>query len=223
MSMKTIDQIRAENARKLRDSVGGNAAFATHIDREPTQVSRLIGINPTKKIGDIMARHIEKCFGLPIAWLDQEHGDNKTNPPEIKSPSKEFKIRQVPLLTWVQAGAWTECEPIDIDEDFIKRYPCPVPCSERTFALSVVGESMYPEYMPGEIIFVDPEVPALTGDDVVAMLVDTGQTTFKRLIDDGFSKMLKAVNPNWPNQYIPINGNCNLMGTVIFSGRARKK
>ncbi|AVL76174.1 LexA family transcriptional repressor [Providencia rettgeri] len=221
--MKTIDQIRAENARKLRDSVGGNAAFATHIDREPTQVSRLIGINPTKKIGDIMARHIEKCFGLPIAWLDQEHGDNKTNPPEIKSPSKEFKIRQVPLLTWVQAGAWTECESIDIDEDFIKKYPCPVPCSERTFALSVVGESMYPEYMPGEIIFVDPEVPALTGDDVVAMLVDTGQTTFKRLIDDGFSKMLKAVNPNWPNQYVPINGNCNLMGTVIFSGRARKK
>ncbi|HHQ2586108.1 TPA: LexA family protein [Providencia rettgeri] len=221
--MKTIDQIRAENARKLRDSVGGNAAFASHIDREPTQVSRLIGINPTKKIGDLMARHIEKCFGLPTGWLDTEHNEVKANPPEITSPAKEFKIRQVPLLTWVQAGPWTECEEIDMDENFLSQFPCPVPCSERTFALNVVGESMYPEYVPGEIIFVDPEVPALSGDDVVAMLIDTGQTTFKRLIDDGFSKLLKAVNPNWPNQYIPINGNCNLMGTVIFSGRPRKK
>ena len=223
MSMKTIYEVRAENARKLRDSVGGNASFAAQIDREPTQISRVIGVNPTKNIGDNLARHIEKCFALPAGWLDQEHGEKKANPPELKSASSELKIRQVPLLTWVQAGAWTECEEIDMDEEFIKRFPCPIPCSERTYALNVVGESMYPEYTPGDIIFVDPEVPATTGDDVVAMLVDTGQTTFKRLIDDGFSRMLKAVNPNWPNQYVPINGNCNLMGTVVFSGRQRKK
>ncbi|MGK3451488.1 S24 family peptidase, partial [Escherichia coli] len=42
--------------------------------------------------------------------------------------------------------------------------------------------SMIDEYRPGDMIFVDPEVPACHGDDVIALMHDTGETTFKRLI-----------------------------------------
>lgn len=71
--MKEISQIRLENARALADSVGGTGEFAARIDREPTQASRFMGRNPTKKIGDRMARHIEGKFGKPIGWLDTDH------------------------------------------------------------------------------------------------------------------------------------------------------
>lgn len=42
-TMKTIQEIRRTNARKLRDGVGGNTYFANMIDREPTQTSRFMG------------------------------------------------------------------------------------------------------------------------------------------------------------------------------------
>lgn len=47
-TMKTIQEIRRTNARKLRDGVGGNTYFANMIDREPTQTSRFMGKVPPR-------------------------------------------------------------------------------------------------------------------------------------------------------------------------------
>ena len=91
-----------------------------------------------------------------------------------------------------------------------------------TYILRVIGDSMIDEYPPPRHDFVDPEVPACHGDDVIALMHDTGETTFKRLIEDGTQRYLKALNPNWPEPYIKINGNCSIIGTVIFSGKPKK-
>lgn len=77
---------------------------------------------------------------------------------------------------------------------------------------------MAPTFPPGSIIFVDPEVPPISGKKVVAKLVDESKATFKQYIEDGDSKLLKAMNPNWPEPYVPINGNCVIIGTVVFAG-----
>ncbi|QXC99350.1 LexA family protein [Klebsiella sp. PL-2018] len=219
--MKTIQQIRRDNARKLRDGVGGNSFFATMIDREPTQTSRFMGDNPTKGIGDAMARHIEKCFDLPEGWLDSQHQTtNISKNPDVCDTQRT--ISKVPVISWVQAGAWTEMAYVDNDMRFTERYPCPVPCGPMTYILRVIGESMIDEYRPGDMIFVDPEISATHGDDVIALMHETGETTFKRLIEDGGQRYLKALNTNWPDPYIKINGNCSIIGTVIFSGKPRR-
>jgi len=129
------------------------------------------------------------------------------------------RIRAVPEISWVQAGAWTDMESLEgLDLTEVKHWPCPVECSEHTFALRVEGDSMAPTFPQGSIIFVDPEVPAISGKKVVAKLVDQDKATFKQYIEDGDQKMLKAMNPNWPEKYVPINGNCEIVGTVIFAG-----
>lgn len=219
--MNTIDEIRRANARKLRDSSGGNNSFASLIDREPTQISRIIGINPTKKIGDELARHMEKCFSLPIGWLDQEHQNTNITPTQDVIDTKQ-EIRMVPVISWVQAGAWTEIGFSEEDVSSLESYPCPVPCGPLTYILRVIGDSMATEYNPGDMIFVDPEISPIHGDDVVALLLESGETTFKRLIEDGGRKYLKALNPSWPEQYLKINGNCSIIGTVVFSGKPRR-
>ncbi|TKI02307.1 LexA family protein [Martelella alba] len=219
--MKTIDEIRRDNARKLRDSSGGNSFFSSLLDREPTQISRIIGKNPTKKIGDDLARHMEKCFSLPAGWLDQEHQTTNVTPKKDVVDT-EHKIRMVPVISWVQAGAWTEMGYSEVDLSLVESYPCPVPCGPLTYILRVIGESMITEYNPGDMIFVDPEITPAHGDDVVAILLDSGETTFKRLVEDGGQKFLKALNPNWPEQYLKINGNCSIIGTVVFSGKPRR-
>src|SRR5690554_5050265 len=87
-AMKTIDEIRRDNARKLADSVGGNTSFSEKIDRETTQTSRFIGKNHTKNIGDAMARHIEESFGLRKGWLDQNWEATSTEGSEINERLK---------------------------------------------------------------------------------------------------------------------------------------
>ncbi|EHM39302.1 MULTISPECIES: LexA family protein [Enterobacterales] len=219
--MKTIREIRRENARKLRDSAGGNSSFAALIDREATQTSRFMGENATKNIGDDLARHIENCFNMPLGWLDKEHQTtNVTDTQDVTITSQQ--IAMVPVISWVQAGAWTEVGYSEVDLSLVETFPCPVPCGPMTYILRVIGDSMIDEYRPGDMIFVDPEICATNGDDVIALMHDTGETTFKRLIEDGGKKYLKALNKNWPEQYITINGKCSIIGTVIFSGKPRR-
>ncbi|MEL4241170.1 helix-turn-helix domain-containing protein [Shewanella xiamenensis] len=123
-----------------------------------------------------------------------------------------------PLISWVRAGTWSAIEEIHALE--AERFPCPVSCSANTFVLKVQGISMEPTFRDGDLIFVDPEVEWRHGAYVVARLNDQNEATFKQLVIEGSHKFLKPLNPNWPEQLIPINGNCEIVGVVIFSGRA---
>ncbi|UIP28860.1 LexA family transcriptional regulator [Photobacterium sp. TLY01] len=71
--MKTAEENRVANSRKLAATVGSLANFSDKIDRSATQASRFMGKNPTTIIGPKMARHIETCFGKPEGWLDVDH------------------------------------------------------------------------------------------------------------------------------------------------------
>lgn len=122
----------------------------------------------------------------------------------------------LPLISWVQAGMWSEI--IENDQIEADRFLCPVNCSERSFVLRVEGASMETKFMSGDHIFVDPEAQWENGSYVVARLDDSNQATFKQLIIEGDKKFLKAINPNWPEQFIAINGNCTIVGRVIYAG-----
>ena len=79
---------------------------------------------------------------------------------------------------------------------------------------------MEPKFNESDLVFVDLEAECIHGSYVVARLDDNNQATFKQLIIKGNQKFLKAANPNWPEQLIPINGNCTLVGKVIFTGKS---
>ncbi|MGS0535330.1 LexA family protein [Pseudoalteromonas sp. SaAl2] len=123
----------------------------------------------------------------------------------------------VPLISWVQAGHWTDIHLNDIDEF----YPCPEKHSQSTYSLEVKGESMSPDFINGEIIFVDPEVEARNGSCVVIRQNGNTEATFKQLIIDGSQKYLKALNPNWPNPIIEMLPDATICGVVIGSYRKR--
>ncbi|SFR53208.1 hypothetical protein [Thiomicrospira sp. ALE5] len=71
--MNSIYDIRRHNAQLLVNFIGNKALFAERIERSPTQVSRILGVSPSRNIGEKLARHIEHCFCLPKFWLDQAH------------------------------------------------------------------------------------------------------------------------------------------------------
>ena len=186
------------------------------------QLSEMIGIaqqslqkienGTTKNPRNIQA--LANALDCPPEFLQFGIGDgrnsNVSSGPSIKATA--------PLISWVQAGSWSEISEIKAYD--AERYMCPVNCSDLTFVLKVQGVSMEPKFYEGDLIFVDPEAECIHGSYVVARLDDDNQATFKQLIIEGGHKFLKAANPNWPEQLIPINGNCTLVGKVIFTGKS---
>lgn len=125
---------------------------------------------------------------------------------------------QYPVLSWVQAGDWSSIYE-EANRYNAEHYPCPVKCSDNTFLLKVRGMSMSPTFNEGELLFIDPEVEPINGKYIIARLDDDNEATFKQLIIEGNQKYLKAANPSWPTPIQPINGNCTIVGVVIFVGR----
>lgn len=126
-------------------------------------------------------------------------------------------IQKFPVLSSVQAGAWTEAvesySTIDADE----WYETTERTSKRCFWLRVQGDSMtsaiglsFPE---GTLLLVDPEREFENGSLVVAKLIDVNEATFKKLVIDAGQKFLKPLNPSYPT--LPINGNCRIIGVVV--------
>lgn len=123
----------------------------------------------------------------------------------------------LPLVDLVQAGEWTDIDVISVDD--AEFYPSPIKCSVNSFIVRVDGESMMKAFHPGDLLYVDPESQPINGSFVIARLDDENQATFKQLVIDGNKKYLKALNPDWPTKFIEINGNCTIVGKVVFAGK----
>ena len=198
------------------------------------EVAREAGV-PQSTLSRILTGKIEEPSDRPVAKLSEYFGvsgDQIRGREPIGAEEGAGKIAQhptlhesnvapppkmegyVPVISWVQAGTWTEVCNVDVVSE--EMVPRPPGCSDRTFALRVKGQSMLPKYEPNLVIYVDPEVMPFDGDDVVAVLTDSNEATFKQFVEEpGESKMLKARNPSWPDPYIAINGNCEIIGVVV--------
>jgi SOS-response transcriptional repressor LexA len=79
--------------------------------------------------------------------------------------------------------------------------------SGEPYALMVLGDSMLPEFEPGEIIVVEPEGLAKDGSYVIAYLSwvepEDERYIFRQLVRHPEGWMLKPLNPLYPN--IPID------------------
>lgn len=162
---------------------------------------------------------------LEYGVLPKEPGNQAATRPSSHSEiSNVIELTQhlgkVPLISWVQAGAW--CEAISNFEAYGADtwLSCPAPISSHGYALKVLGDSMTNpnpgrSYPAGCIIFVDPEAETKTGDRVIARLPRTNEATFKVLVEDAGRQYLRPINPQYP--IIEISEETHICGKVVGS------
>ncbi|MGM8871577.1 S24 family peptidase [Psychrobacter sp. 2Y5] len=172
----------------------------------------------------------EKNIKAPSAKALQQkildmQGSKKDSSVELNMPLETKKINlsdgnndQVPVISWVAAGSFSEVIPVTID-DVIEWIPKPRHLSTRAFGLVIQGRSMWPEFKPDEIIYVEPEISPWElkdGDLIVIHCNDDKQATFKQLVvgDNPNDLYLKPLNPDWPDQVMMPMGECSLVGIV---------
>ncbi|MCW2255126.1 SOS-response transcriptional repressor LexA [Providencia alcalifaciens] len=137
--------------------------------------------------------------------------------PEKSSDSVISTIQKIPVLSYVQAGQFTDYSPESIFNDDLDYIETSIKVSPNAFSLIVKGDSMtnplgMPSIPEGALVIVDPALEPVNGKFVVARLSGSNEVTVKKLVIDGPNKFLFPLNPRYPN--IPINGNCEIVGVV---------
>lgn len=126
-------------------------------------------------------------------------------------------VGEVPVISWVQAGAWQDIADT-IGPDDVERYlPIFRGHSSYTYALKVRGDSMtashgksYPE---GCYVIVDPaKCSPVNGDRIIAMVRGAKEATFKVYKEEDGRRWLAPLNKDIHD---PIKEPFEVLGTVI--------
>lgn len=126
----------------------------------------------------------------------------------------------VPLLSRVAAGHWTEAIAHETPIDEMQSFEIYWPPAGPTFALEIDGESMMPEFKPGDVIIVDTGIIPIPGDFVVASLDGEQEATFKKYRPRGFDAEgspvieLAPLNPDYPTLTISAQRPGRIVGTM---------
>lgn len=220
--MKEISEIRLENTRDLAAIAGGTGAFAARIDREPTQASRFMGKNPTKKIGDRLARHIETSFEKPKGWLDTQHhllegieewtdGD-ALSPDEVEVPF----YGEVALSAGSGATAFAEISdtPIRFTKKALRKAdvtPAAAVCCKIT------GDSMEPILPDGAVVGIDTNRTDIIDGKMYA--VEHGgllRIKFLQRLPDR-KVLLRSANSIYGDDTVSLDDNFRVLGCVFWS------
>lgn len=126
--------------------------------------------------------------------------------------------RPVPVISWVAAGSFSDIETVLRDVEIDEYLPSIKECGKNGYGLVVVGNSMKPDFKPGDRIYVNPDIQTFdlqTDDLVIIACSEETEATFKKLIIEGGDKYLQPLNPDWPEQIIKLTEDCRLVGKVV--------
>ncbi|HHR5902405.1 TPA: LexA family protein [Providencia alcalifaciens] len=207
--MKKINEIIGERLKSIRESRGLSQA----------QLAKLCGYSAASRIGnyELGERKISADDALVIS---EALG---VSPAELMFGAQSDQVisnYEYPLLTKIQAGAFTENSNSYTEKDAIAWIPTAKKASDRAFWLEVEGHSMTaaqggkPSFPEGMLILIDPKEPVNVGDFCIARL-NGNEFTFKKLIRESGQTFLEPLNPKF--DLIPINENCEIIGKVIKS------
>lgn len=170
------------------------------------KAAQYLGVNPYWLAGDTKYNMVDTS------------GDKKLDNNIDLSQKIALEGHPIPVISWVAAGSFGDIETVLKDVEVDEYLPPIKECGKNGYGLVVVGNSMKPDFKPGDRIYVNPDIQTfdLQTDDLV-IIACSGETeaTFKKLIIEGGDKYLQPLNPNWPDQIIKLTEDCRLVGKVV--------
>jgi phage repressor protein C with HTH and peptisase S24 domain len=99
-----------------------------------------------------------------------------------KSISKTEPGRLIPIINRVAAGYPVDFDDLQYPAGFADDYVrCPDIDDPQAFGVRVIGESMEPKFVQGDIVIFSPAIEVRSGDDCFVRLATPHETTFKRI------------------------------------------
>jgi SOS-response transcriptional repressor LexA len=209
-----------KNIRRLRQARGWKILeLANRIDSDVGNISRLE--RGKQGYSDEMLGKIAKALGCSVAELFiGEEGAPNVGPAPLGS-------RRIPLISHVQAGHMTEAVDPYASGDADDWLITDLDLSSNAFALEIKGDSMLPEFSPGDRVIIDPSIQPDPGNYVVAKNGDN-EATFKKYRPRGVNERgehvfeLVPLNEDYPSMRSDIT-HIQIIGTMVEHRRYRKR
>jgi hypothetical protein len=154
--------------RELAAQIGGITELGRYLKKPQSQMSHLIGINPSKNIGDRLASQVEQAFNKPPGWLDKLH--TKTN--QGQGNVVALKTQQGDTVQWLPVIAWENITTfVKHDKSVIplsyQSIPTQLRVSPKAFALRIDTEKLQQDVglkLPADGVFIiDPKATIKEG------------------------------------------------------------
>lgn len=173
-------------------------------------------VNPNIQFIEPLAKVLKTTPSWLLSGDSNSRLDNNIDLDSIAS------VNYAPVLSWVQAGNWTDMETINITE--CEMLPLVPGAGKRSFYLEIKGLSNAPYFEEGEKICIDPDhtLSDIQNGEMVVVKCGT-EATFKALIVESNGYYLRPLNPNWVDQIIPLKDGCELVGKYVGSFKPAKK
>ena len=190
--MHTIRRKNLRDAIAARTS-GSVAQFARETGIDEVRLSQVLSekYREGKNFGEKSARSIEIAAGLPPLWLDKigeqsQHTHVRLVAISDKKETFQSNVsmvpigqRAIPVISAIQAGALKEItEPYEVGAGFSTIYT-DEQYSKWAFGLEIEGESMLPEFRPGDVVVIEPQWEPRPGEFVAAKNGNE-EATFKK-------------------------------------------
>lgn len=135
-------------------------------------------------------------------------------------------VRKIPVISAIQAGMWAEIvdqfQPGDADDWLTTD----LELSSSAFALTIRGDSMLPEFNPGDRVIIDPDVSPHPGDFVAAKNGEQ-EATFKKYRPRGMDATgnmvfeLIPLNDDYPTLRSDVD-HIRIVGTMVEHRKYRR-
>ncbi len=165
-------------------------------------------------------------LGVAAEWLATgENGQFVLDKSNVSAA--QLGSKQIPLLSYVSAGTWTGAVDAFQPNDAHDWLVTDLDLSEGAFALEIKGDSMQPEFKPGDRVIIDPDISPQPGDFVVAKNGEE-EALFKKYRPRGMDANgnvifeLVPLNEDYPtmrSDAVPIR----IIGTMVEHRKYRRR
>lgn len=213
---------RLYQAAKELKGVSGQSALARLLDATPQTLHNWEQRGVSKQ-GMLLAQRV---LGCSASWIETGSGQMAAHG-HANVKRADVGVFNIPLISYVQAGVWTTVhdnyQPGDAEEYLLTDQDL----SEHAFALEIKGDSMLPDFKPGDRVIIDPLVQPNPGDFVVAKNGDD-EATFKKYRPRGMNDRgqvvfeLVPLNDDYPSMRsdtTPIQ----IIGTMVEHRKYRRR
>lgn len=175
LAMGTI----GENVRRLREAAGLSQDQLAEAAR--TTQSTIDRIEREEVANSRFLPRIAGVLRVSLSELDESYGDAPPSPSPLPAVAQPGTDRDFPVYTAAEGGPGEIIRSVD-PVDWWPR-PIEVLKVRGAYGMYIVGESMAPEFEPGQVAVINPNLPYVAGKPYIFYAEKAGEprATIKRL------------------------------------------
>lgn len=207
--MYDIKYIRRTNMLQLAKVAGGITNLAEKLGKSQSQISQLIGRNPSKNIGDKIARQVERTFGKPRGWMDILHNTVDENITAYELVKSAAPHRPVPLISWEAANLSLPITQLAASSQQDILVPGSAKLGVDAFALRLkdIDAEKCPAFAlhSQAILFIDPTKEPYSGAYVITYAIHSERAVLRQIHVEGGRTYLKTMKNDAPLEPLPLD------------------